>query len=226
MQAIDWKGFYGFQLLATLLLTAPAAVAHADGAEQLRAYLRGLSSLQGSFEQELLDESGELLETLRGEVAMQRPGRFRWETLTPYRQLVLVDGETLWLYEPELQQATRRAARAALEYTPAAVLLDEDALDRYFSLRALPEAADGAARVELQAQQVQEGGYQRLILGLKQARLHSIEFTDPLGRLTRIRFDALRRNANPAADLFRFTPPPGVEVLRADPPPAEHSGGR
>jgi len=55
-------------------------------------------------------------------VWIERPGRFRWDYQTPYRQLIVADGKQLWTYDEDLEQATVKDLDAALSSTPAMLL--------------------------------------------------------------------------------------------------------
>ncbi|MCZ6771905.1 MAG: outer membrane lipoprotein chaperone LolA, partial [Proteobacteria bacterium] len=97
-------------LLATacFALMGPAIAAAGDraGIELLRNYLNGLESFSAAFAQERYDEYGELLETASGRCLVKRPGRFRWSYTSPYLQLIVGDGDTLWIYDEDLEQVT------------------------------------------------------------------------------------------------------------------------
>ena len=54
-----------------------------------------------------------------------RPGKFRWQIEQPYSQLLVGDGEKVWMHDPELRQVTVRKVGAALGGSPAALLAGE-----------------------------------------------------------------------------------------------------
>ena len=94
--------------LAATALAADPAVTSMD------RFFDGLQTLSADFEQTLYDAKGSLTQTAQGRLSIQRPGRFRWDYSSPYRQLVLGDGQRLWTYDADLEQATVKPQEDAL----------------------------------------------------------------------------------------------------------------
>lgn len=191
-----------------LCLAAPAA------AGPLESYLAELRSLQADFEQLVRSPAGADVERLEGRMSLLRPGRFRWEVRSPYRQLIVVDAEFLWFYDPELEQVSVQGIDEALAHTPAALLIGTVAPLRYFDIAPAREAADGSLEVGLLPREEWDD-YRGLRLRFMDGELTGIAFTDALDRRVEVRFSAIRRNRAgvPAAAEFRFVPPAGVDVI-------------
>ena len=128
-------------LVAAGLLSVFSSAAFADAADRLDAFLAGLDTVSSRFEQRLLDEQRNLLEEARGTVLIDRPGRFRFEYAEP-PQLIVGDGARVWIYDPELAQATVRDIDAALGSTPAVLLTSDRPVREWFRVRAL-DAREG-----------------------------------------------------------------------------------
>ncbi len=60
-------------------------------------------------------------------MALQRPGKFRWEVVKPNAQLIIANGSRLWIYDPDLEQVIIRAFKHATGQTPALLLSDDNA---------------------------------------------------------------------------------------------------
>src|SRR5690554_158534 len=98
----------------------------ADDLQRLHERLEGVKTMQGEFTQVLRDDDGTLLEESRGQFALERPGKFYWHTLKPFEQQLVSDQEFLWMYDPDLEQVTRRAYdQEQVRATPAAILSDD-----------------------------------------------------------------------------------------------------
>src|SRR5690606_22658350 len=108
--------------LAALAAAALHASAHASALEQFRGFLAGTQSARAAFEQKVYDKSGRLVQEAAGSFVFQRPGRFRWVYDKPADQLIVGDGERVWIYDRELNQVTVRGLSSALGSTPAALL--------------------------------------------------------------------------------------------------------
>ena len=115
-------------LVAALGPEAAAADAALDAAAltRLERSLASLHSVRAEFRQQLIEADGGAGESARGTLYLKKPGRFRWDYSSP-KQLIVCDGTTLWLYDPELEQATTRRVRDTLSQTPA-MLLSGDCL--------------------------------------------------------------------------------------------------
>jgi len=206
----------GLLPLATLIVIwsalAPAPVSARDGEAALRGFLADVTRLSADFRQQVIDSRGLLQEESGGRVLMSRPGRFRWDYVAPYERTILADGRDIWLYEPDLMQATTRALDSAgLRDTPAALLTGEqDVLDRFAIERSWRE--DGLDWVELSPRQP-ESDFSSLELAFAGVELRHLSLRDRLGQLTRIEFSAVELNPELADGLFIFEVPPGVDVI-------------
>ncbi|WP_148715212.1 outer membrane lipoprotein chaperone LolA [Chitinolyticbacter meiyuanensis] len=201
--------FLSSSLFGALLVAAPV---HADDAlATLKSVLAETRTLQGSFSQTVSQKNGKPQQS-RGELAIERPGKFRWSYSAPYEQLIVGDGSSVWLYDPDLRQATVKSMGAALESSPAALLAGDNALERNYSVKLLP-ARNGLNWLEA-IPKSEESGFASVRLGLKGRDIVEMELVDRFDQLTRLRFDNLKRNGKIDPALFRFTPPKGVDVVR------------
>jgi len=196
--------------LLLALLLAPA-LASADPLERFRDYLNDIGSARTEFEQKVFDRGDRLVQSSSGSFAFQRPGRFRWQIRVPYEQLIVGDGERVWIYDPDLRQVTVRALGRALGSTPAALLAGATDVQRAFEL-ADGGRADGLEWLEAKPRD-KDAGFERIRLGLSADGVEAMELFDHFGQTTRLRFSRFVRNPTFEPSTFRFTPPKGVDVL-------------
>lgn len=194
-----------------LLATAPAAEAAADAEARLDRYLSGVTTLRASFRQEVTDTQGRVRERAAGTLALQKPGRFRWDYREPAGQLIVSDGSTLWLYDEELEQVTVRPVSQTLSTTPAMLLSGGGRVGEAFVVE---DEADGGGLDWIGlTPRAQDTDFRRLRLALRGGELVRMELTDRLGQVTAIDFADIERNPSLPAGLFSFEPPPGVDVV-------------
>lgn len=198
-------------LVILLLLGYVQAIVAGQGEEKLRVYLNDLSTLQADFTQRLFNEDGELIETAQGRLYLAKPGRFYWQYQQPYQQRIMSDGQTLWIYDEDLQQVTIRDVEEGLQSTPAAILGGGSRLDEHYLVEEMGEI-EGYDWVKLQSLET-DSQYRDIRLGFDGTRLGIMILTDNLGQTTRIDFDGEQRNVRLVPSLFEFTPPPGVDVI-------------
>ena len=196
-----------------IAVVALAGAAHAGAREQLDSFTRGLKGLEGQFTQQVFDESGRARESSSGHVALSAPRLFRWEYRQPYAQLIVADGQTVWVHDPDLEQVTRRPQGGAEQDSPLAALIDPARLDRDYIVEEAGQD-DGLAWLLLRPRDGgEDAAFQSARLGLDGGALVRMDIVDALGQRTRIEFSGWKRNPSFAADTFRFTPPPGVDVV-------------
>lgn len=198
-------------MLKALLLWAMAASAGAAGIDTLRAYLKETSSASAAFTQVVYDRSMRKLQETSGTMQFSRPGRIRWAYEKPYEQLIVGDGEKLWVYDKDLNQVTVKAMAQALGGSPAALLAGSNDIEKDFRLVAAG-ARDGLDWLEA-IPRSGESTFQKVRMGFGKAGLEAMDLTDSFGQTTVVRFSAIVRNPKLAPDLFRFTPPKGADVI-------------
>lgn len=204
----------GFALIAALLVAAispPAIADEAPGIERVRAYLEGVKTLRADFTQDVIDRDFEVIESASGQLALSRPGRFRWDYLQPFERVIVADGERLWLYEADLDQVTVRRMDAGLGATPAALLTGSiDILEGFEHLGS--ETAEELLWVTL-GPRSDTADFESIRLGFDDQELTALILSDRLGQTTRVRFAAIERDPELDPELFNFTVPPNADVI-------------
>lgn len=201
-----------FALLLACTLPSWSTASTPAGRAALEQFSQGLQSLDGRFVQVVRDAEGRLDQRSEGRIALKAPRQFRWEYQRPYQQLIVADGNHVWLFDPDLDQVTVRAQSFEEQASPLAVLIDAGELDRQFVVSE-GGRADGLVWVDLKARRPEDSAVQNARLGFSADGLMRMVFEDQLGKITDIAFQDWSRNPRLAADLFRFTPPPGVDVV-------------
>lgn len=196
-------------LTAALLLAANTA--DAGVRDQLDAFTKGLKGLDGQFSQQVFDPRGKRKESSTGRVAVSAPRLFRWEYVTPYPQLIVADGKTVWVYDPDLQQASKRPQGVEEASSPLAVLLDPAKLDRDFTAKDAG-ASNGIEWLQLTPKQA-DAPFKTAKLGFGKAGLAEMEYVDALGQRTKISFSGWKRNPSFAKGTFVYVPAKGVDVI-------------
>ncbi|TDN50065.1 outer membrane lipoprotein chaperone LolA [Azoarcus indigens] len=205
--------FAGAVMAMGLLLAGPASWA-AGGVEQLRQFVKATRSAEGEFEQTVLAKSGRKPQQAAGSFAFSRPGKFRWEYQTPYQQLLVGDGERLWIWDRDLNQVTVKRIGDALGATPAAILFGSGDLEQNFELA---EGGDSEGLAWVEARPKQEGsGFEAMRIGLAGGQVKRMEMRDNFGQTTTVLFPRFVLNPPVDAGRFRFMPPTGADVIGDD----------
>lgn len=201
-----------YALGAVLALLCLPAAADPAAVTRLGALLAGIRQFEAGFHQVLLDESGATLQESDGRVLVRHPGHFRWETTVPAEQLVVSDGDTVWQYDPDLQQAVRRPLDKRADQVPSLLLSgDIDAVSKLCEITAAAPVA-GEEAFELRSRE-EGGAFRDLSIRFRAGALAGLDITDGMGQRTRVTFSNVHVPERVDDAVFRFVPPPGVDVV-------------
>ena len=188
-----------------------SATAQAAAIERFKTFVRGTQAARADFEQKVHDRNGKLAQESKGSFVFQRPGLFRWIYAKPVDQVIVGDGERVWIHDRDLNQVTVRKLSRALGSTPAALLAGSADIEKAFELSdAGSQGRPGVA-----------GGEAARARSRLRARAHGLRRRRPArdGAARPLRPDHaaallnLRRNPKVDKSEFRFEPPKGADVL-------------
>ncbi|MGM0517642.1 MAG: outer membrane lipoprotein chaperone LolA [Pseudomonadota bacterium] len=203
-------------LLLAIVVMAPVRAEPPGTVPALIESLESIDTFAAEFEQRRLSARGEVTRELGGHFAIARPDRFHWLYETPYVQELTARDGILWVYEPDLRQATRSKLDAG-NAAPIAILMGDRPIDDVFEIRAL-EPDDGMTWFALRPKE-EAGDFREVLLGLDDAGLKEMRFIDQLDQTTHVVFHQRRFGEPVDEDRFVFEPPEGVDVVEARQPP-------
>lgn len=208
-------------------IAAPKAVSEQNATTNLNQYLSRLKSLQADFVQTTQLQNNKvstakpsslnqglrnthLNQTFTGTMQVKRPGQFRWETSSPSKQLIVTSGQTVWIYDPDLEQAVRQKLDEQVGNTPALLLSGQSSSimksfrvtqpnpkEAYFVL--YPKAEDGV--------------FESLGMRFTKSLPSQMILKDSLGQQTTINFKNVKLNPSLKSSAFNFVPPAGTDVI-------------
>jgi outer membrane lipoprotein carrier protein len=191
-----------------LLLVADSIQAQ-SAAEAFAQMMASFTSVSGGFTQSIYAESGDLIDRQQGQMSLQKPRLIRWETATP-RQLMICDGDSIYLYDPDLEQVVIRPWRDDPTQNPVSLFTSDTDLSQWFSIHReagafvleslRPESLIGTIKVL-----VSEAG---LPTGFR--------IEDQSGQVSEIAFENVKFDQPMPASNFVFQTPPGVDVIVDD----------
>lgn len=206
-------------ILFVLVFVSTAACAADTARARLDAFANGIKTISGDFAQQVFDPNGGAGKGSSGTLALAAPRQFRWDVTAPYKQLIVADGEKVWVYDPDLEQVTVRAQGTEEAHSPLTVLTDLSQLDRDF-ITSEQGAHDGLTWLRLKSKD-KEPQFAYCDLGFDANGLARMDFEDTLGNRTRIAFSHWQRNPKLHDGTFRFVPPKGVDVIGDSTPAAQ-----
>ena len=202
---------------------APVAASEQQATANLVKQLSGIQSLSANFEQTTKTSGGtkatqkkgltaqHMSQTFKGTMKVARPGKFYWETTSPAKQTIVTSGKTVWIYDPDLQQAVRQSLDEQVANTPA-LLLSGNTSQIMQSYR-VTQPNKGKTYYTLYPKS-DDGAFQSLTIsfgGNKAPNLMILQ--DSLGQTTYVKFNNVKVNAAIPASTFNFTPPKGTDII-------------
>ncbi len=202
------RGTVAFAALALVAVAQPTDAATLD---RLHAFVRETQTARTQFTQTVVDKNGRALRSANGTFELSRPGKFRWIVEAPYKQLLVGDGQRVWVYDEDLNQVIVRKVGDMLGGTPAALLSGNQDVERAFDWKDLP-ATDGLEWLSA-TPLAKDAAFTEIRIGFDAKGLAALEIVDAFGQRSLVRFTHVERNPKFAPDTFRFTPPKGADVI-------------
>jgi len=231
--AVVRRGALMFAFIGIALCALLAALpCRADGLDSLARFLRETHSGTAQFTQVVtpppkngLNGQPPRQRTQSGAFAFKRPGQFRFDYQAPFEQTIVADGDTLWLYDADLNQVTARPQAQTLSSTPAALIAtatDLKVLQRDYALTAESQSGDGLQWIKAVPKPRDDGSsgaLQSVRVGLKTSAdgvpvLAALDILDSLGQRSQMTFSAFQLNPAIPPARFHFIPPPGADVVK------------
>ena len=198
------------KLLASCVLGLCCCLAQADAVDTLKEFVRDVKTGRAAFTQVVTSPDGTKKKNSSGSFEFSRPNRFRFAYLKPFEQLIVADGQKVWIFDADLNQASSRKLGAALGSTPAA-LLAGGSLEKDFDLSAAP-SKDGLDWAQA-LPRTKDGAFQSMRVGFKGKDLAAVEIIDSFGQRSVLQFSQFVANPSLPADGFKFVPPVGADVI-------------
>lgn len=213
----------GLRLITIILVALCATLVRAEGLKSLEEFIKTAKTGRAQFSQTVTAParegaaSGESprVKNSSGSFEFSRPARFRFSYKKPFEQLIVADGQTLWLHDIDLGQVSQRKQSAALAQTPAAILAtatDLSALRQDFSLADAPEQ-DGL-QWAVATPKARDGQIASIRIGFKAGQLSALDILDNFGQRSTLRFTNVQINIPIAPEAFRLSVPAGAEVIK------------
>lgn len=202
--------------LAALMAFMTPAFAEESGekaAAELASMLESYESFQSDFIQIVVNENGNRVQESRGSLKAKRPGLFYWETREPHSQFVVSNGETVEVYDPDLEQVTVHSLDERVSTTPALLLSGEvDNLDETYQVSSR-SLGDDTREFTLEPRN-EDSLFVSLRLTFYKGQLQEMRMRDSLAQLSVLSFEDIRLNAPVEDGAFTLEYPDSVDVIR------------
>ena len=205
--------------LLVLLLCPASLFADALLLQRIQTRYQQTGSFTARFVQ--VDQRAEVEERrAQGSVRYKRPGRMRWHYESPDEQLLVTDGETLWLYDPLLENVTIQRIERVAPGTVLAFLLGVGDLESDFrprpQTRKLLDSRQGVVLELMPRREMANLEFLQLEVHPQTSDLLALALVDGSGNVRTIRLEGMERNVELAEAEFVFEVTPDLEVIRPE----------
>ncbi len=177
------------------------------------AQVQQVKSFVANFKQTTKDKQGKVLQTLEGVLQVKRPSKINWQTKPPFEQLVISDGELVWVYDMDLEQVSIRKLDNRIQETPALLLSGKSKdIKKYFNVSYKYQNKRHLYRL---TPKDKSQLYSRLEFVYQGKQLQQMRIYDAAGQITDIQFMQAKSNQFIADKTFEFIVPEGVDVIDA-----------
>lgn len=180
---------------------------------RLQHFLDTLHTLEADFVQLVLEAGASVPTENKGHISTAKPNRFRWDYHTPVEQTIVSNGQTIWFYEPDLEQVTLSDAKR-LDDTPAILLSSNAKLQTLFTWQIIKDVTSTLASVRLFPRK--SGTIQEIVFTLHPERDEILKLTtyDTLGHTSYFSFQNMLINQPVPEARFLFKIPPNMDIIQ------------
>ena len=186
----------------------------ATAAEKLSHKLSGTKTLTAEFAQTIRDSKGEILQQSTGKLMVKQPKNLYWHTQQPYEHVVVTNGETLWLYDIDLEQVNQEAYNESIDKAPALLLSGNiDAIKQNYAISLTSTAGDTGFVLKPLAS---GSAFAELRISFSNNQIKTMALQDNFDQETTILFSNIILNQTIPEQQFNFVVPEGVEIIKND----------
>jgi len=175
---------------------------------------KDLVSLTADFEQYEVDANKNLSERSSGKVWLKAPNKFKWAYQQPVPQLILANGNQVWIYDADLEQVTIKRQKS--KQNPIYVLLNKKLTEDNYTVILMPQEEGKEQEIQWISMQpkIASQEVKNVWLGIKDDQLSVLKLQNQLDNIVVFEFSNMQKNPELAEGYFTFEVPKGVDVIR------------
>jgi outer membrane lipoprotein carrier protein len=191
--------------LPLLVSAADITLVSQSAKVQLMEKLQKIEYFSANFSQKVFDTESVLLQAGQGTIVVSKPNKVHWKTEQPEESLIVSNGETLWLFDPFIEQASAFSLADSVANTPILLLTNQS--EAIWSKYSITATEDSVYTIISNDQQSQVTS---LIIQFKDNKILSLVINDATGQKSEITLSASNYTSKPDENLFDFIVPEGI----------------
>lgn len=196
------------KLLYVIALLCFSASVVSNEASDLKTKLAKIPQFNAHFVQTVVDVEGIELQRNSGTMLLKQPNLLRWEVTEPNESVLVADGETVWYFDPFVEQVTAYSQQEMSKSTPVLLLAQP-----YSELWNDYQVAKIDQRYVLSANQNDQAQVQSLSISFNENDvLKQLNIVDLQGNNSTFLFDHVDAENPLPEDSFSFEIPVGFDL--------------
>jgi len=183
----------------------------AQPSSDLSILLNKNESFQGSFNQIVFDNQGQIIEEANGKVIFKKPHFFKWIYKKPHQNQIISDGEIIYIYDPDLSQVIMSQFSQSNSNNPSLIFFQKN-IEKFFKVT--KKLIDGELWYRCQSLS-DDADYESLELKFdSQGKVLAMNIIDRLKNKILVNFEDIQTNVKINEATFLFNVPENVEIIK------------
>jgi outer membrane lipoprotein carrier protein len=189
-----------------------------DGAaavlEKVQKYYASIDDYSAEFVQDYTKVALSRSTESRGTLMLKKPSFMRWTYTQPAEKLWVVDGETLYVVDPEFEQVfIDKGFKTEELQSSISFLWGRGKLSNSFTAKLGKATAPGTAVLELTPKKGASYAKMFLVVNAETGEVTESIIHETAGNTNHFKFRNAKLNQGLKDELFKYTPPPEYEVI-------------
>jgi len=194
-------GFFGFDL----------SVRAINDTFNINDYLSGINTLKAEFKQTIYSSSKEAIDYSEGLIWLKKPEQILWEFQRPNIKKIIVDGESVSIYDANLNQLLIVPYTDQYQSSLASILINNDNLEVFYEIQTKIND-DGFYLITL-FQKKDDSLFTKIEISISEMLIQTIKLLDSSGQSISIVLENTEMNISLSDASFKFIPPKGVDII-------------
>ena len=194
-------GFFGFDL----------SVRAINDTFNINDYLSGINTLKAGFKQTIYSSSNEAIDYSEGLILLKKPEQILWEFQRPNIKKIIVDGESVSIFDANLNQLLIIPYTDQYQSSLASILINNENLEAFYEIHSKIND-DGFYLITL-FQKKDDSLFTKIEISISEMLIHTIKLWDSSGQSIAIVLENIEMNISLPDSSFKFTPPKGVDIF-------------
>ena len=199
--AVMFVGFFGFDL----------SVRAINDTFNINDYLSGINTLKAEFKQTIYSSSKEAIDYSEGLIWLKKPEQILWEFQRPNIKKIIVDGESVSIYDANLNQLLIVPYTDQYQSSLASILINNENLEAFYEIHSKIND-DGFYLITL-FQKKDDSLFTKIEISISEMLIHTIKLWDSSGQSIAIVLENIEMNISLPDSSFKFMPPKGVDIF-------------